>query len=327
MYTLFLFHYLAPYIENFKAAAEERGLSFPFTHLKAHLVEGFSVDATQYVCGIGWSNHLGIEEPRIEIKKDCWNNLTNDQREVLMLHELGHAILDRDHIDSRLFNNSGAKSIMCSRSCRNQYTYYEDWPLKEYYIDELFDPRTSPPNFIKKNNFLKTVFEEDFEHGIDGWKSYVSGTNGNTTPVNYLPLLDSLNSEDASKSLALYSQKGNPEGEIMIVSKEFDFSDFNACSNLKASANIDLSALRTGFFEMHLRLTTKDDFGFLETYYLDLTRFDTEDEKSNSNKVINMNLELFCITERLETVVILFHFFSRAEAKVYIKDVKVDLIE
>lgn len=315
---------LAPYIDIFKEEAEKRGLNLPFTHLEAYIVENIS-NASESICGRGWSDYYITREPRIEIEERCWENLSVEQRKVLVFHELGHAILDRGHLDSKLYNGSGVKSVMCSSSCRGLSVFYDDWPLNNYYLDELFNVLTPSPDFIKKSNIVRTVFEEDFkediESRIEDWTISLSWVNEDTDYTNFIPLLDSLN----SKGLGLYIGNGRSEGEIMNVRKEINLSDFNACSNLKASANIDISSLQDGYLEMYLELNTKDEFGFSDTYYYDFNSLNTADGKVNLNKEID--LEVFCITERLETVELGFRFSSSKEATVYIKEVKLDLVE
>jgi len=315
---------LAPYIDSFKEEATKRGLNLPFTHLEAYIVENIA-NFSENVCGVGWYDYYITREPRIEIKESCWKNLSVEERKVLVFHELGHAILERGHLDSRLHNGSGAKSIMCSSSCRGLSMFYDDWPLNDYYMDELFNVSTLSPDFIKKDNIVRTVFEEDFkgdsESRIDDWVISLIWVTEDTDNTNFIPLLDSLD----SKGLGLRNASGSLGGEIMKVRKEINLSDFNACSNLKVSANIDVATLQNGYFEVYLALNSKNEFGVSHTYYYDFNSLNTED--GNVNHIKEIDLEVFCITERLETVELGFRFFSIEEATVYIKDVKLELLE
>ena len=66
-----------------------------------------------------------------------------------LFHELGHALLSRDHLNSA-FPNGKAKSIMCSGTdgvCSNFTTYYDNEILKGYYLDVI---RTCSCNYTYK---------------------------------------------------------------------------------------------------------------------------------------------------------------------------------
>jgi predicted SprT family Zn-dependent metalloprotease len=69
----------------------------------------------------------------IEIDTVFWNNSDDITREELILHELAHCVLHKDHNNNMLENN-------CPESIMHEYTYpgcYEK--NKAYYIKELFD--------------------------------------------------------------------------------------------------------------------------------------------------------------------------------------------
>lgn len=85
---------------------------------------------------VGACNVWGSGHKNIEVDFNHWNTLNESQKEILIFHELGHCVLELDHVKSS--NNECPKSIMRANlfnvweidSC---YTFnYEN------YINELF---------------------------------------------------------------------------------------------------------------------------------------------------------------------------------------------
>lgn len=82
----------------------------------------------------------------IEINEFHWANGSEETREHVMFHELGHCLLDRRH-DNQLMDNGECKSIMKGteeNTCRRNFES-ELW--REYYIDELFDDQITAPDW------------------------------------------------------------------------------------------------------------------------------------------------------------------------------------
>lgn len=95
---------------------------------------------------VGLCGKFEGESPRITVDSEWWNSsTTNDaQREILMFHELGHCILDRDHNDNVLPNGK-QESIMYYRVINsNDYV-----TSRGYYLKELFNGRQNP---IERND-------------------------------------------------------------------------------------------------------------------------------------------------------------------------------
>lgn len=86
----------------------------------------------------------------IYIKSSCFK----EDIQGTVTHELGHALLGRDHDFSKLTNAKGdiiaSKSVMGS----NAISEYNGWQggysyRKKYYYDELFNQNTSIPDWAK----------------------------------------------------------------------------------------------------------------------------------------------------------------------------------
>lgn len=84
----------------------------------------------------------GQGAPHIFISQAHWNNLTELGRENLIFHELGHCILNRDHVD-RLVEENGEMypvSVMFPTTLSDEL--YEKH--RDYYLRELFLGAVNP---------------------------------------------------------------------------------------------------------------------------------------------------------------------------------------
>ncbi|MDD3323069.1 MAG: hypothetical protein PHS59_16665 [Paludibacter sp.] len=135
------------------------------------------------------------EQPiRIEIDKTYWNEIKGYQGEDLMkenliFHELGHGLLNRDHLNTTL-ENGDWKSIMCGGTMvdnRNWNINYRGM-RRTYYIDELFNESTPAPEFSSNTlledttDFVEKLFLsfDDEEHA--GWP--IKDSTNYTTSIN-----------------------------------------------------------------------------------------------------------------------------------------------
>jgi len=93
---------LQPYIDRFVAEGEQRGITVDFS------IEGLSAQlvsiATQGVPG--QCQQYSEQENELLIDRSFWDFYTEEQREVLIFHELGHCYLNRDHKDSSDVNGN-----------------------------------------------------------------------------------------------------------------------------------------------------------------------------------------------------------------------------
>ncbi len=148
---------LAPYIQKFTDEARLRGKDIAITNL----IVTFGPTTSDDVCGMCLP---GSRDPngqvRIVLSNDpyCWQELTPEDREELVFHELGHCVLGRTaHRNDRLPNGDYA-SLMNARGtglytrcvydigggndCDRRYR-------RGYYLDELFNENTPPPDWAK----------------------------------------------------------------------------------------------------------------------------------------------------------------------------------
>ena len=135
---LFEDHESPPFYDKFKREAAKRGITvrhIPNVVLKGKLKYNYAA----YALG---SNIY------VDTTSGTWKKFP----EETMMHEYGHALLNREHDYGRLPNGM-YKSVMGNYS----HPLYGGWTLKdeisyreEYYYDELFNPKTDAPEWSIK---------------------------------------------------------------------------------------------------------------------------------------------------------------------------------
>lgn len=318
---------LAPYIQRFVEEGANRGINISTERLVASFLSKDIV--ADGFCGLGGVDFNDPDIPVIEIVDSdlCWHTADEYYKEALIFHELGHAILERFHDNTIFPNGSITKSIMCGGGGNCSFPgYFEKGLLRDYYIDELFKPDTPSPDFLfEEKTYLRTVYQENFENYREDWETFILEDDANID--QYIISIDSANTNPAfmPNSLAVSNQIEMPEDAIVIVLRRFDLTDFNTCSNLKATANIRTEGLTDGNFEMTLSLRERLSDGTLSRFYANTIR--ESSFNSDNNVYEDFELELYCIPNKSDVVTISFSMVSKTPATLFIDDVKVDLYE
>ena len=166
---------LSNYTDRFYQEASLRNASLS-AEFSAFLVD--NIEGSQAACGRGLSPNLFPEEvtfPTIFIDRDCWVELNEISREILVFHEMGHALLDRSHTDGVLANGY-QKSIMCGgteQDCSDFPDYGFCTEFREYYLDEIFDIATPEPEWsLREWSFASSLFSDLNDQLPDGWIDY-----------------------------------------------------------------------------------------------------------------------------------------------------------
>lgn len=154
------------YLQRFETEAASRG------HFYNVQKDGLIIEFANLT-----NNRVGLthfETPiRIEVDKTYWSEVSQTSgadmmKEGLLFHELGHGLLGRQHLNDTLVNGDW-KSIMCGGTkVRNR-----SWNInyhgvrRKYYIDELFDVNTTPPDISKivmpvDTTGFKSVYQRNF---------------------------------------------------------------------------------------------------------------------------------------------------------------------
>ena len=120
------------YFSSFEAEALLRGLQFDTEDLvKDAYVESIVKDGV-----VGQCNSYSDGSKTLVIDENYWERSSDDEKEYIIFHELGHCILERSHNDEK--DSKGVcTSIMQSglNNCRSQYTEEN----RDELLDELFD--------------------------------------------------------------------------------------------------------------------------------------------------------------------------------------------
>ena len=137
-----------PYVDQFIAEAKAHGQEIVIDNLIIELTTPVE-NGGQFVCGVTYGEIIGQTQNRIVIDTEClaWRH-SDRSREILVFHELGHAILFRNHRTDKLPNNDFA-SIMVGTTWNIDDFYIFDTEKRQYYIDELFDSSTPIPDWAE----------------------------------------------------------------------------------------------------------------------------------------------------------------------------------
>lgn len=116
-----------PYVEKFK---ELYSLNF---HIR---VEFEDLEKTY----VGMCYYWDDGHREIGIDQDRWQRLSADEREVLIFHELGHCILNRDHVEE--LGHVG-KYENAPKSIMHPYIFSDPYYAlnRQYYFNELITNR------------------------------------------------------------------------------------------------------------------------------------------------------------------------------------------
>ena len=178
---------LKVYMDRFEEEAAARGIDISLEEVDAVFVD--RITAGDEFCGFGYTNFQGTGRRRVEIVNNdlCWNSLSEVGKEILMFHEIGHAVLNRPHLETQ-YPNRLFESLMCV-TCNltrlyTPYTYHR----REYYLDELLDQSAPAPFWsASKSNFQLAWDSDDTNHA--GWRfstesSVISGDFNVSSQIN-----------------------------------------------------------------------------------------------------------------------------------------------
>ncbi len=125
---------LEPYVQKFEVLSRTYGRPTEVDDLQAVFTNEFD-----------GSDILGMAEfgpgtPVIKINASEWPLLTSAEKEILVFHELGHAILGRDHNNREDCRDQG---IVLPCSVMNEYLIWDWFYLNHepFYHNELFNGR------------------------------------------------------------------------------------------------------------------------------------------------------------------------------------------
>jgi hypothetical protein len=147
-----------PYIQKFTAEARLRGKDITVSNL----VVTFGPTSSGDVCGTCLPGPADPDgQVRIVLSNNpyCWEKISAEDREELVFHELGHCVLGRlGHRTDRLPNGDYASLMngketglyaICQYAIGGSGADCDRRYRRKYYLDELFDENTPPPDWGK----------------------------------------------------------------------------------------------------------------------------------------------------------------------------------
>jgi len=306
---------LRPFYDNFIEEMNTRGLDLGDIPINLD----FSNSLPQGYCGRGYFDQ-NINAARVEIVPDCWGDRPYIEKEGLMFHELGHALLGRGHTFGSLPNGS-RKSIMCTGPTCSPFTTYNihQTQQRSYYLDELINEDIAVPDWASAKIYSGLLQHDSFTETED-WENGVLTLTGNENSFDYFIS----NSEYTSPPYALGITTVDSDNVLFgNWYKDFFFSDLEDCANIVATANFKSSGIQVnGFISLIIDLydSQESEIEFSRIYA------DTFSEQ-DSNGFISISTTAICIPD--ETVKIRVRFFvkSQSNSTVYIDDLSIYLYE
>ncbi|MES2795912.1 MAG: hypothetical protein V4683_08105 [Bacteroidota bacterium] len=149
-----------PFFNSFLKEAKERNVSIDTTNLILTVAK--SSNNLSEPCGT-CTQKLDNQNAQkiIEINSSnsaCWQIATDNAKEALIFHELGHCLLGRIEHKTEKFSDGSPKSLMHPDNfdLYSPCTYAIDGSndcnktsRRKYYMDELFNPNTPSPDWAK----------------------------------------------------------------------------------------------------------------------------------------------------------------------------------
>lgn len=163
------------YVDRFVDEGRKRGVTVDVSRLNMEFEEGYvERDGTIYC---GYANNFGTSStPDVDISTTCWEFYDPVRREILIFHELGHAILDRAHVNT-LLPSLGKRSIMHPSLGVDIYSKYT-LEKREWYLDELFNQDSPVPMWGKAKSFSGEFWSDEIDSAATGWEFL--NVDGNT---------------------------------------------------------------------------------------------------------------------------------------------------
>lgn len=143
---------LLQYYEKFKADAFSIGRTLP---KKDILIMFGETRTNEFPLRVGYCNFL---EPRVVvINKEWFDNAPEENREVLMYHELGHCVLDLDHTTDcndffHIVSCNSPKSLMYPTIGWKGYFQNKEWYIQELFSNTNYFPGLRNSNCVERGN-------------------------------------------------------------------------------------------------------------------------------------------------------------------------------
>ncbi len=131
-----------PFWDKFLQEGQKRGISFSTDQ------QAISIRIVGGLRKLGYTGQANYETRTIIIDS-IWLSSTDEEKQLLLFHELGHLMLNRSHV-FRYLANGEVESLMWTTENNLDKC---SWPIfrgslrQTYYLDELFKPQITQPNW------------------------------------------------------------------------------------------------------------------------------------------------------------------------------------
>jgi len=237
---------LAPYIDRFIAEANKRDITLNLEDLEAFIVPEIVSNGT-ILCGQGFSPALGDSFKAITISSLCWRELDESGKEILIFHELGHALLERGHRNAKLGTGKTLSLMFNGGGCTIEDSYdLCQTELRSYYLDELFFEPIEIPQWSASGGFTVQLFEDTIDEEPFEWEieteanGSVNGFIFHRDSIEFLspPYALSITQTTSSSSTSAYWRRSIP------------YRGFEFCANLRITGQVKTENLGNGSLEM-----------------------------------------------------------------------------
>ena len=200
------------YVQRFEDEAQARGYDIEIKRLKVNFVDNLSNGGDAIA---GRCNNPGGRTPHIELSSD-FLEMSPEVQEQLVFHELGHCVLEREHVDA-FMSNGHYSSIMNT----HYWTYLEGQEYKrDHYLNELFNPYRIEPHWTRTiithgdvaASQKTTLFSDDFDNNSNGWN--LVNSNGHSISISGGQLLMSSSTTQGLAALRNFNIPGSDNYEI-----------------------------------------------------------------------------------------------------------------
>ncbi|RZN84630.1 MAG: hypothetical protein EVB11_00845 [Winogradskyella sp.] len=315
---------LKPFYDSFIEEMLSRGRDLSQIPISIVFINpGSQNGAGNAYCGLGYANYDQSNTARVEIvsSPDCWNNQTYIQKENLMYHEFGHALLNRGHVFN-FFPNGLPTSIMCSQICSNFQVYsLNQEQQRSFYLDELLNEDIEMPSWADEKNYSQTLVVDEILENNEWVPVTVFDNNVSDNPYSYF--IEQIEYTSPNYSLGISVIQNSNNNNFGNWYKDFEISDFANCSNLVAEVNIkSTDFLING--NINLVIDLYDDLDSDEEFS---RRFAQGEAIELGGGFFKIQTKSICIPEVTKKFRVRFYVKGDSETNVYFDDLVVNLYE
>jgi hypothetical protein len=309
-----------PHVDSFLTEMESRGLDLKNQNLTVVFVNRITGDVDENVCGYGWHNFNGRGYDRVEIidSENCWGRRDAIEKENIIYHELGHALLNKSHFTD-YFPNGLPKSLMCSEGCNNYRTYIKyQADQRTYYLDQLRSSQIPMPEWAGEKIFSDNLYNEHFDDLLENWDTAVKNDSPNSN--RYTFFIDNDNTFSTPSSLGISSKADATSDAYAYWYKDFNVSEFDACANIKVRADIITKNLTEGNFFLVVDLYDSND-EFFTLYYNSI------DNIPGTMSHENFETTAICLPLETSKIRVRLYLDTKIETSIFIDNLEIELYQ